>query len=517
MRMPGWRKAAWSAPLFALALASLSCGGAGSNPPPPPGTSSGTGYFFIADAPPAGTSVLKFEITLLTATLCQAVGSAGECQGASQVPLIDAPLNLDLNNLQLGSAFLSSKSVPVGTYAGVRLTFSDYDLKVMLPSGTLKELTDSKVPLVASSVTPTFSSGLTVATNVNFAFLLDFDANNSIQSSATDVTGVSPVVSLVPLTIAAGQPVIDMPGRRGTVSSLSKTCSTTARQGSFTLTDALTGAVITNIGFDSTTLIGEPTDADTEKDITCDTLANGQIVEVDLEVGANAQNSPQAFAHQIQLVGAATGQRLEGTVFQVNTASEFVLFVDSRENLSTVPTGSFVTVSFDPLTAVFRLDAGDLPAVSTDFDSGDDLLAGQRVKVDVASTGLFVAPTGCKTLADLCTATANGLRLKQSVLSGRVAGAVDPDFTLDALPGLLGTSSFLRPLSADCQLCRVDSVQVTTSAATVFGSGLANVSSLAVNDIVEVRGLLTKNSFTGPGPVSGFPPVFLASQVRLRR
>ena len=465
--------------------------------------------------------MLKFEITLTNATLCSSVGAAGECQGTSQVSLLDAPLDLDLNGLQMGSAYVGTKTVPAGSYAGVRLTFSDYSLKLMLPDGTIKEFDNTSgvgsatfLPLGATSVTPTFTSALTVSDNTNFGFLLDFNANNSIQSTPTAVTGVLPAVSLVQLPVTAGQPILDLAARKGRVSSLAKTCA--PNSGTFTLTDSLTGAEMASISFDSTTLIGEPTDAIEDKDITCDTFVNNQIVEVDILARTNAQNSVEYFARQIQLVGAGTGARLEGTVFQVNTATEFVLLVESQENLAIIPTGSFFTVSFDPLTAVFRMDAGDLPVLITDFDAGDDLIAGQTVKLDLTAGSLFIATTGCKTVADLCTAGADSLRLKQSTLSGRVAGAVGPEFTLDTLPSILGTASFLRPLSADCQLCSVGSVDVVTSSATAFGSGLANVSSLAINDIVEVRGLLIKSGFAGPGPTSGFPPTLVATQVRLQ-
>ena len=138
------------------------------------------------------------------------------------------------------------------------------------------------------------------------------------------------------------------------------------------------------------------------------------------------------------------------------------------------------------------------------------------MKLDVTTGSLFLADTGCKTVADLCTAGADSLRLKQAILGGRVAGTADPKFTIDTLPSILGTASLLRPLSADCQLCTVPSVDVVTSSATTFGSGLANVSSLALNNIVEVRGLLIKSGFAGPGPVSGFPPTLVATQVRLQ-
>ncbi|MFB3921804.1 MAG: DUF4382 domain-containing protein [Terriglobia bacterium] len=519
MRASGLRKLAWTVPLFALALASLSCNGGGGGSPPPIGTLTGTGYFFISDAPPAGTSLLRFEITVDSATLCSTVGASGECQGVSQVSLIDAPLDLDLINLQLGSAFVGSKTVPAGSYAGVRLTISDYSLKLMLPDGTVKEYDNTTLPLSSTgivSASPTFTSPLNVTDSANVGFLLDIDVNNSIQATPTAVTGVAPVVNLFELPITASQPILDMPARKGRVTSLTKTCTSTESSGTFTLTDALTGAALTGIIFDNTTLIGEPTDATDNKDITCATFVDNQVVEVDILAEANADGSVGYFARQIQLVGAASSPRLEGTVFQVNTTSEFVLLVTSADNLSTVPTGSFITVSFDPLTAVFRMDAGFLPALVTDFDTGDDLFAGQTLKVDVTAGSVFVADTGCKTIADLCTAGADSLRLKQSTLSGRVAATADPRFTLDTLPSIFGTNSLLRPLTADCQSCSAGTIEVLTSEVTGFGSPLTNVSSLILNDIAEARGLLVKDAFSGPGPVSGSPPLLLASRVRLQ-
>jgi len=111
---------------------------------------------------------------------------------------------------------------------------------------------------------------------------------------------------------------------------------------------------------------------------------------------------------------------------------------------------------------------------------------------------------------------APGQTVTVRLAGGRVAATADPEFTIDTLPSILGTASFLRPLSADCQSCTVQSVDVVTSSATVFGSGLVNVSSLAVNNIVEVRGLLIKSGFIGPGPTSGFLPALVATQVRLQ-
>ena len=513
MRISDLPRAAVAALVLGVGLVNLSCSGGG-NPPPPPGVASGHAYVFIGDAPPAGTTILKFEITLSSATLCPAVGTAGECQGTPQVSLMDAPLNLDLNSLQLGSAFVGSKSVQAGTYAGVKLTFGDYNLKLILPDGTIQELNSSDLPLVSASVTPTFSSGLTVYNDVNFGLVLDFDANNSVQSTATAVTGVLPVVRLVELPFAAQQPIITLAGRKGRVSSLVKACP----NGTFTLTDSLTGATIANIGFDNSTLIGEPTDETANKDITCDTLANDQIVEVDIAVATDAHNSVVYSARQIQFVGTPTGERLQGTIFQVNGPTEFVLLVESQENLSSIPTGSFVTVRFDPLTVQFRIDASTLPVTATDFATGNDLLAGQRLKVDVTSGSLVLGAGGCARVTDLCIAQADSLRLKETTLSGRVAVTNPPQFTVDSLPSVLGIPpAFLRPLSADCQSCAIGSVRVTASESTGFEDGLTGVWDLTVNSTVTVRGLLVKNGFTGPGPTSPFPPHLVASKVRRQR
>lgn len=516
MRIPALRQAAYAVFIVALSFANWSCGGPGPSVPPP-GASAGTGYVFIADSPPPGTTILKFEITLSSATLCPTVGSAGECQGSSQVSLIDSPVDIDLDRLQLQSAFLSTKSVKVGTYAGVKLVFSNYDLELMLADGSIVEFQGSTQPLNSASVTPTFPSVLTVTNNTSFAFLIDFDMNSSMlfgqggSGGGPLFSGIAPVVSLLPLPLAAQQTVQDMQETKGQVSNLTKTCPT----GSFSLTDSLTGATIANISFDDTTVFGEATDE--VKDITCTTFASGQIVTVDLEAFTNARNAVAFFAKEIELVGAADAGRFEGTVFQVNTSSQFVLFVEDEDNLPTAPAGSLVTISFNPATVQFHIAASDLPVASTDFATGNDLLAGQPLKVDVTAGSLDVKGTDCTTVAKNCTAQADSLTLRQTTITGRVAGTIDPNFTVDTLPSIFGTPSLLLPVSADCQLCTASPIQVTTtSSSTIFESPLVGVAGLAVNSIVNVRGLLIKNGFTGPGPTSGFPPQLVAARVRLQ-
>jgi len=494
--------------LIGLAWTSLSCGG-GAPSSGLIGVASGTGYVFIGDAPPSGTSILKFEITLNGATLCPTVGSAGECQGSPQVQLITQPVTVELKQLELGSSFLSATKVMATTYAGVKLTFSNPQLKVLNPDGTIQDLDITKLSFNPSTVAATFPSPLTVSANTNFAFRIDLDANQSIQSSTSAITGIAPVVTLVPLTVSSAQAVAELADKVGIASNVTKTCPT----GSFTLLDSMTGISLGNVQFDSTTTFSEG--------LTCDTLSNFQVVEASLDVQAPSQQTMQFFAKDIELVNSADEHSLEGTVLQVNPFDQagnlyqFVLLVHDQQNVSGITDGALLTISFDPTKIVFGIDSVGLTVDPTTFDSGSELLAGQSLEVDVLSGSLVIGTNNCAAVTDDCTATAQKIRLKRGTTSGKVAGTATPNITLSSLPSLLGTSTLLRPLSADCQNCSIASITVVTSAQTEF-EGLAGGSTgLQVGQTVAVRGLLIKNAFQGPGPIGSGSPQLVAEKVRL--
>jgi hypothetical protein len=487
--------------VLALATLTLSCGNGGPGSRGSFNTTSGNVYSFIGDAPPAGSTVLNFEITLSSATLCPQVTTAGECAGLPQASLLSEPVGIELSHLQLGSAFLSLKSVQAGTYAGVELTFSGPELKLLSASGAVQDLEGTDLPLSPTTVVPTFSSPLTVGDNTNVSLLVDFNVLASIQSAGGDVTGVSPVVSLVQLPASSTQPVRELEDTTGTLSNLSKTCPT----GSFTLTDSMTGLPIGDIHFDEDTAFDE---------LSCDALVDSQLVEANLELLSSTPQAAEFYATEIQLVNEPGESGMEGVVFQVNSASQFVLMVEAEHNLPSVPAGSFITVNTDPATVQFSIDVGGLSVDTALFASGSDLLAGQTVQVGVTSGSLVVASTGCATVADDCTASADSLKLKKSTFTGLLTLATDPNFTLGQLPSIFGNVSTFRPLSADCQSCTVLSIQVNTSSQTEF-EGVTGVSFIPLNSTVTVRGLLVKDAFTGPGPTSPFSPRLVASKVRL--
>lgn len=487
--------------LFGLAITLVACGGGG-NSPGNLSAGGGNAFVFFGDAPPPGTTILKFEITLTGAVLCPQVTS-GACEGTPQVSLLNQPVEIELKQLELESAFLGLVSVPPGTYAGVKLTFANPELKILRADGTVAELQAPALPLNPAMVTPTFAGGLSVAADTNFGFLIDFNIFDSIQSdSLGNITGISPMVTLVKLPALAQQEIEELEDVTGKISNLNKTCPT----GSFTLIESMTGLPIANIRFDGTTEL--------EDGLTCEALANDQIIEADLELRATASlQSAEWFAEEIELVNPPQEDELEGLVFQVNSPSAFVLFVQEEEDVPNVPIGSFVTVTLDP-GVQFRIDADDLP-IPSPFASGNDLLAGQTVEVDVKNGSLTVpAGTTCAAIADNCTATAEKIKLKKGSLTARVDTVTGPNFTLKQLPSLFGTSTMPRPLSADCQACFISSVLVSTSSQTEFRD-VANVTGLNADDLVTVRGLLFKNGFSGPNPGTGSPQL-VARRVRRR-
>ena len=78
----------------------------------------------MTDDPPAGVSVLFFQVSLTAASLTPTSGSA--------VSLLNnnTPIQIDVTKLQALSAFLSTANVPAGTYNSLSLTFATPQLVI---------------------------------------------------------------------------------------------------------------------------------------------------------------------------------------------------------------------------------------------------------------------------------------------------------------------------------------------------------------------------------------------------
>jgi len=84
----------------------------------------------MTDDPPAGVSVLFFQVSLTDATLTPTTGSP--------VSLLsnNTPVQIDVTQLQALSAFLSTANVAAGTYKSLSLTFANPQLVIFNQSDT---------------------------------------------------------------------------------------------------------------------------------------------------------------------------------------------------------------------------------------------------------------------------------------------------------------------------------------------------------------------------------------------
>src|SRR5260370_40818208 len=102
--------------LFVCVLVVYSCGGSMSNPLQ---QGSPALSVTVTDTPPAGVSVLSFEVSVTGATLNP--GSVDLLAGRG-------PVRIEVENLETESGFLNTARVAPGTYTSLNLTFANPEL-----------------------------------------------------------------------------------------------------------------------------------------------------------------------------------------------------------------------------------------------------------------------------------------------------------------------------------------------------------------------------------------------------
>jgi len=102
--------------LFVCVLVIYSCGGSMSNPLQ---QGSPALSVTVTDTPPAGVSVLSFEVSVTGATLNP--GSVDLLAGRG-------PVRIEVENLETESGFLNTARVAPGTYTSLNLTFANPEL-----------------------------------------------------------------------------------------------------------------------------------------------------------------------------------------------------------------------------------------------------------------------------------------------------------------------------------------------------------------------------------------------------
>lgn len=456
---------------FTVASA-VGCGGSSSVTPPPPAQAAQMSIS-VTDAPPAGVTVFSFEVTVSGASLSP--GNVDLLAGKT-------PPRIEVKKLETESAFLSTLSIPAGTYTSLNLTFANPELTFLNNTGaSIAGCANGAVCEIKPSGTlaATVNGNFVVTSGTQSGLLVDLNLASLISSSlGVDFSGAN-AVSITQQAKQAKGELEDLDDVDGILKSPSGNQFTlqTADMGSITVTT------------DSSTEFGD-FEGCAAANFTC--LADGQSVEVDLLL----LSSGSFLAKKVELhdsVAEAADDELDGVVSKIDSATQFeVVVIDELRNMANISVGNPVIVTLQAGPS-FRVDANGLQ-IPSNFTSaftaaGDtsQLLPGQTVQLRVRSTSGGPAPAPITVATD--RVRLRGTRFTATV-SGSVSGA---NFNVGGLPGIFTTNG-------------VNLIQVQTSSKTNFENA-SGITSLADGNTVSLRGLL----FVGAPS-----PVLIADKVRKR-
>lgn len=461
--------------LAAFAAFLAGCGGGSmstsvnGNNPFMPGSS--TVSLTITDAPPAGVTVLSFEVSVNGAVL-----------NPGNVSLISSPQKIEVKELETESAFLSTANVPAGTYQSITVNFTNPELTIMNNSGAaIGNCANNSVCHIEPSAAGNISfSGapfpVTLMDGSSAGFQFDVNLADLISNTATldfNATGAVTVAQL-PLPGQDANDLDDLDDLLGSVQNLD------AANKKFSLHTA---------GGDFPIQSDSSTDFELEgcaaDDFSC--LQNGSVVEVD----ARLMSGGSLIAKKIELQdNDPNDHEFYGVIYKIDDATHFEMVVlGELSNVNGVDLGNTMLVTLDH--ASFQVDSDGLSIPSSlqgAFENSSDtshLVPGQDVQIK---------ESGSVTTGTLVALTTNRVRLRMSQFTANVAGASSgANFNVGNLPGLFTVSG-------------VSTIQVQTSGKTNF-QNVSGVNNLVDEDQVSLRGLLFANAAN---------PILIADKVRKR-
>jgi len=426
----------------------------------------------MTDTPPAGVTLLSFEISVTGATLNP--GSVDLLGGKG-------PIQIEVKQLETESAFLGTATVTPGTFTSLALTFANPELTFKNDTGAA--LAGCAVGAVCE-IKPT---GMLTST-VNFpgpGIVIMADSPVGIQVDVNPGTILGPTLG-VDFSLA------------GAVSAQQVTMKPA---GELDDLDDLRGAVqnpdTTNKNFTLHTSDGDfpiTTDNNTEfefeacaaNNFTC--LLNNQVVEVDAMLMAGGM----FLAKKIEFEDDAEDDELEGIVFKIDDATHFEMVVlGELRSVNNVNIGNPIVVTLSNPQFQVKADGLSVPsALQGVFEAATDtsqLLPGQTIEIRLTAPANPGPPVAV---------TTNRVRLRMTQFTANVkAGSiVSPNFSVDTLPVLFTNTG-------------ISSIHVQTSSKTDF-EGVSSVSALVDGNTVSLRGLLFNNA--------ALPPELIAKKVRKR-
>jgi Domain of unknown function (DUF5666)/Domain of unknown function (DUF4382) len=471
-----------------LSIAAAGCGSMYSN-------SSGSGggqtvpiSFTMSDTPPVGVTILRFQIQVTAASLQPNMGQP--------VPMLTAPVEVELEHLQSEPALLANLSVPAGTYNSLSVTFANPQMTIFNESNTTytvgaqncapKQLCMLTPPLNQTMVSDQSAPfPITLSSNSPLEFLLHFDVNASVQGDLS----ISPMISLKEVPPMTGIfERFHVIGRITTISS---------GNSSFTLRTGF-GNISLNVATNANTQYDFGSVCSTEA-FSC--LMVGQVVRVKL----NVMTGGALVAAQIELLGVPKQPVLEGTVIGVNAAQNQIklALIDFQDDdqgdfaRAAMTFGISLTVQVSSSTA-FSIDTDGVTLPSgVSFGGIQDVIVGQELAIQPIFTSIAVSGTAPAIQITLST---NSVCLEPSELTATVATvnaqATPPNFPVNALP----------PLFTSATPASIMEIQVDVVPGTDF-ENISGISQLTAGEVVSVGGLLFNTSTT---------PTLVAERVLVR-
>jgi hypothetical protein len=456
----------------------------------------------VTDTPPAGVTVLFFQLGISSASLTSSGGGS-----VSLVSSAANPIPVNVAQLQTDSAFLGSANLPAGTYTSLSVTFAaNPQLTIFNASGstignganacangTVCHLTLTTPPSTLSFNTDPFP--VTLAANSPLAFKLEIHLDTVIQPDlSVDLSAADGVtISQLP-TPSAGAPISVLGHLIGTVGGVTSSGFTlqTGDGRSFT------------IGVNSSTTYSYPSSVCSADNFTC--VATNQIVkvEVSLEPGGTL------LAVAVDYVQPATQTVVVGNIVRVTTSGSntilnlIVQYGPPTPTPNVLPFGGMVTVTVPSTGVTYAVDSDGftLPSGLT-FTSASSLAVGQLVSVVVNGSITTTGGGGATPFAGPAAIgfSANSITLEPSQITGTIAAinVAQLSFTLSTLP------IFFVPPAANATSAPpwepVNIIVQTTSATSYSGFTPENISGLYVNDVVSVKGWVFSTP-TGPTAIT---------------
>jgi hypothetical protein len=416
----------------------------------------------MTDTPPAGVTLLSFEVNVTGATLNP--GSVDLLGGKG-------PIQIEVKQLETESAFLSTATVTPGTFTSLTLTFANPELTFKNDTGAalagcaVGAVCEIKPTGTLTSTVNFPGSGIVIAANSPIGIQVDVNPDTILSATLGVDFSLSGAASVQQLAMKPAGELEDLDDLRGAVQTLDTTNK------NFTLHTADGDFPITtdsNTAFDF--------EACTANNFTC--LQNNQVVEVDAKLMAGGM----FLAKKIGFEDDAEDDELEGIVFKIDDATHFEMVVlDELRSVNKVNVGNPTVVTLSNPGFQVKADGLSIPsALQGGFEGATDtsqLLPGQTVEIRL---------TGPANPGPPVTVTTNRVRLRMTQFTANVkAGSiVPPNFTVDTLPALFTNTG-------------ISSIHVQTSSNTDF-EDVSGVTALADGNTVSLRGLLFKNGALSP-------------------